>query len=231
MCIVLVNQPTSEGRDVPNLSLPDNQDALVRAVAAANPHTIVVLETGGAVTMPWLNQVSAVLEAWYPGIKGADAIANILFGEVNPSGKLPLTFPKSDDQLPHPTLATQPPAGPDDMKPIFPGATFKVNTRKFEIDYTEGAKVGYKWYESEGKEPLFPFGYGLSYTSYAYSGLKLTPGDSPTVTFTVKNTGARAGAETTQVYTKLPQSAGEPFKRLVAWDKVQLGPVKRRPSR
>ena len=224
VALVFVNQPTSEGRDVPSLSLPDHQDALVSAVAAANPHTIVVLETGGPVTMPWVASVSAVLEAWYPGIKGADAIAGLLFGDVNPSGKLPMTFPRSEADLPHPKLAQQPPAGPNDLKPIFPGAPFKINTRQFEIDYNEGAKVGYKWYDAEGKEPLFPFGFGLSYTSYSYSDLSVTPGQSPEVTFTVKNTGARAGAEIAQVYVELPEAAGEPFKRLAAWDKVDLAP-------
>ena len=224
VAIVFANQPTSEGRDVPSLSLPDNQDSLVSAVAAANPHTIVVLETGGPVIMPWADSVSAVLEAWYPGIQGVDAIARILFGDVNPSGKLPMTFPRSEADLPHPKLAEQPPPGPDDMKPIFPGATFKTNTRQFAIDYSEGLKVGYKWYDAEGKQPLFPFGYGLSYTSYSYSNLNVKPGQSPAVTFTIKNTGARAGAEIAQAYVELPQTAGEPFKRLVAWDKVQLAP-------
>jgi beta-glucosidase len=222
VAIVFVNQPTSEGRDVGSLSLPNNQDALVSAVAAANPHTIVVLETGGPVTMPWIDSASAVLEAWYPGIKGGEAIAGVLFGGVNPTGKLPMTFPRAEADLPHPKLADQPAAGPDDMKPIFPGAPFKINTRQFEIDCTEGLKVGYKWYEAEGKAPLFPFGHGLSYTSYSYSDLGVKQGRSPAVTFTVKNTGARAGAEIAEVYVELPQAAGEPFKRLVAWEKVQL---------
>jgi beta-glucosidase len=224
VAIVFMNQPTSEGQDVPNLSLPDDQDALVSAVAAANPHTIVVLETGGAVTMPWIDKVSAVLEAWYPGIRGGKAIANILFGDVNPSAKLPLTFPESEADLPHPKLAEQPPPGPKDMQPMFPGARFKVNTRQFDLDYDEGAKVGYKWCDAEGKAPLFPFGYGLSYTSYAYSQLKTTQGHQVKVTFDVKNTGTRRGAEVAQVYVRLPEAAGEPFKRLVAWDKVQLAP-------
>jgi hypothetical protein len=140
---------------------------------------------------------------------------------VNPSGKLPLTFPKSEADLPHPKLAQQPPPGPSDMKPAVPEAPWKDNTRHFEVDYDEGPKVGYKWYDAEGKQPLFPFGRGLSYTTYAYSDLKVTPGQ---VTFKVKNTGACAGAETTQVYVTLPQAAGEPFKRLVAWEKVQLAP-------
>jgi beta-glucosidase len=224
IAIVFASQPTSEGGDAPNLSLPDNQDQLVSAVTAANRHTIVVLETGGPVTMPWIDSVSAVLEAWYPGIKGADAIANILFGDVNPSGKLPLTFPKSEADLPHPMLTKQPPSGPDDMRPFYAGAPSKENLRRFDIDYDEGLKVGYKWYEAEGKEPQFAFGYGLSYTTYAYSALKVTQGQAPTVTFTVKNTGARAGAEVAQVYVVLPQAAGEPFKRLVAWEKVHLAP-------
>jgi beta-glucosidase len=224
IAIVFASQPTSEGRDAPNLSLPDNQDQLVSAVSAANPHTIVVLETGGPVTMPWIDSVSAVLEAWYPGIKGADAIANILFGDVNPSGKLPLTFPKSEADLPHPMLTKQPPPGPDDMRPFYAGAPSKENLRRLDIDYDEGLKVGYKWYDAEGKEPQFAFGYGLSYTTYAYSALKVTQGQAPTVTFTVKNTGARAGAEVAQVYVVLPQAAGEPFKRLVAWEKVHLAP-------
>jgi beta-glucosidase len=230
VAIVFVNQPTSEGRDVPSLSLPDNQDQLVNAVAAANAHTIVVLETGDPVTMPWVDQASAVLEAWYPGIRGAEAIANILFGEVNPSAKLPVTFPKAEADLPHPKLTQQPPPASDaDMTSPFPGSRFRMNTRKFEVDYNEGLKVGYKWYDAEGKQPLFAFGYGLSYTSYAYSDLKVEAGQAPTVTFKVKNRGARAGMETAQVYVSLPASAGEPPKRLVAWEKVQLAPGEVKP--
>jgi beta-glucosidase len=193
IAIVFVNQPASEGRDAPSLSLPDKQDQLVSAVAAANPHTIVVLETGGPVTMPWIDNVSAVLEAWYPGIRGADAIANILFGDVNPSAKLPLTFARAEADLPHPRLTEQPPpAGEADMETPIPGVPFRLNTRRFEVDYNEGLKVGYKWYDAESKQPLFPFGYGLSYTSYAYSDLKVRQGQAVTVTFKVKNTGARS---------------------------------------
>ena len=224
VAIVFANQPTSEGEDVDTLSLPDNQDAVISAVAAANPHTVVVLETGGAVTMPWLDRVNAVLEAWYPGIRGGEAIANLLFGNVNPSAKLPLTFPASEADLPRPKLAQQPTAGPADMKPMFPGAQFKVNTRPFELAYDEGLKVGYKWYEAEDKQPLFAFGHGLSYTTFSYSDLKLTPGSTPSLSFTVRNTGSRAGAEVAQVYSRLPEAAGEPFNRLVAWDKINLAP-------
>jgi beta-glucosidase len=166
-----------------------------------------------------------VLEAWYPGIRGAEAIANILFGDVNPSAKLPVTFPKAETDLPHPKLTQQPPAASDaDLVSPFPGARFRMNTRRFEVDYNEGLKVGYKWYDAEGKQPLFEFGYGLSYTSYAYSDLKVVRGQAVTVTFNVKNTGARPGAEIAQVYVSLPASAGEPPKRLVAWDKVELAP-------
>jgi beta-glucosidase len=205
VAIVFVHQHTTEGHDVPNLSLPDNQDQLVSQVAAANPRTIVVLETGGPVLMPWLDNVSAALEAWYPGIRGGEAIANILFGEVNPSAKLPVTFPKSEADLPHHAIPETSPSAA-------------------EINYTEGLKVGYKWFDAEGKEPLFPFGFGLSYTTYAYSGLKITPGKEVRVSCKVTNTGERAGAEIAQVYVALPPSAGEPPKRLVAWDKIQLAP-------
>ena len=225
IAIVFVNQPMSEGRDALSLSLPDDQDQLVNAVAAANPHTIVVLETGGPVTMPWIDNVSAVLEAWYPGIRGAEAIANILFGDVNPSAKLPLTFARAEADLPHPMLTKQPPPpGESGMQTPLPGAPLRVNTTQFEVDYNEGLKVGYKWYDAENKQPLFAFGYGLSYTSYAYSDLKVRQGQAVTVTFNVKNTGARPGAEIAQVYVSMPASAGEPPKRLVGWDKVYLAP-------
>jgi beta-glucosidase len=212
VAIVFVHQHAHENVDQPDLSLPEKQDELVAAVAAANPHTIVVLETGGAVTMPWLGKVSAVLAAWYPGIRGGEAIANILFGDVNPSGKLTVTFPKSEADLP---------------QPILPGSTNtfpKSNTEPFEITYHEGLKVGYKWYDAEKKEPLFPFGFGLAYTRYEYTGLKVTADQSPQVSFEVANKGARAGAEIVQVYAALPSAAGEPPKRLVAWEKVRLAP-------
>jgi beta-glucosidase len=182
VAIVFVNQPTSEWQDVPSLSLPDNQDQLVSAVAAVNPHTIVVLETGDPVVMPRVDKVSAVLEAWYPGIRGAEAIANILFGDVDPSGKRPVTFPGAEADLPHAKLTQQPPpAGDADMVSSFPGGLFRMNTRRFEVDYNKGLKVGYKWYDAEGKQPLFPFGYGLSYTTYSYSDLRVTQGQGQAV--------------------------------------------------
>ena len=221
VAIVFVNQPAGEGSDVPSLSLPDRQDALVGAVAAANPHTIVVIESGGAVTMPWIDKVSAVLEAWYPGTRGAEAISIILFGDVNPSAKLPVTFAKSEADLPHPVEMLQPPPRQGEEIPMFPGAPWKVNTRRFDIEYDEGLLVGYKWYDAKNKQPLFPFGFGLSYTTYSYSGLKVSQAG---ISFDVKNTGKRAGAEIAEVYASLPQAAGEPFQRLVAFKKIALDP-------
>jgi len=225
VAIVFVNQPMSEGRDAATLALPDKQDDLVAAVAAANPHTIVVLETGGPVTMPWINNVSGVLEAFFPGTRGAEAIANILFGEVNPSAKLPVTFARSDADLPHPQIAGMtPPAAPAAPSTPAPGAGRGGRGAPFDIPYTEGLKVGYKWFDAENKDPLFPFGFGLSYTTYAYSGLKVTPSASGlTVTFAVKNTGRRGGQEIAEVYASLP-AAGEPPKRLIGWDRVELAP-------
>jgi len=216
VAIVFVNQPTSEGRDVPTLTLPDNQDKLVSAVAAANPHTIVVLETGGPAAMPWIGQASAAIEIWYPGIRGGEALANILFGDVNPSGKLPVSIAGSDADLPHPAIP-----GLNLIPPRGAQGGERRRMPDFDIDYTEGLKVGYKWFDAEGKEPLFAFGHGLSYTTFAYSDLKAAMGS---VSFTVRNTGKREGAEIVQVYAGLPAAAKEPPKRLVAWDKIRLAP-------
>jgi beta-glucosidase len=224
LAIVFVNQPTSEGRDLPTLTLPNDQDKLVSAVAAANPHTLVVLETGGPASMPWIGNVSAALEVWYPGIRGAEALANILFGDVNPSAKLPVSFAKVDADLPHPQIAgmaPQPAPAPGAVVAGRGGRGGRGGPVAFDIDYTEGLKVGYKWYDAEKKEPLFAFGYGLSYITYTYSSLKA---GIDSVTFTVHNTGKRAGAEVVQVYAGLPAAAQEPPKRLVAWDKIPLAP-------
>jgi beta-glucosidase len=218
VAIVFVHQWSSEDFDLPNLSLPDNQDAMIDQVASANPRTIVVIESGSVVTMPWIDKVSGVLEAWYAGSKGADAVANILFGDVNPSAKLPMTFPRSEADLPHPREVIPSPSM------LGKAAVMATGEAKptFEVHYDEGLKVGYKWYDAERKAVLFPFGFGLSYTSYAYSELKVRAGKQPTVTFTVKNAGSRAGAEVAQVYAALPADAGEPPKRLVGWSKVKL---------
>jgi len=217
IAIVFVNQYMSEGRDNETLTLPDNQDALVRAVAAANPHTVVVLETGSTISMPWLADVKAILAAWYPGIGGAQAISNILFGDVNPSAKLPVSFAKAEADLPHPRIPGMDlilKANSEHRPPWVPLPPLDVN-------YIEGAKVGYKWFEAENKQPLFPFGFGLSYTTYGYSGLKVDD-QQRQVTFSVKNTGSRSGAEIAQVYVQLPTAAGESYKRLVAWERIPL---------
>lgn len=216
VAIVFVSQWESEGMDIPTLNFTDvinnppiDQDALITAVAAANPNTIVVMENNTAKVMPWLANVKAVLEAWYPGQKGGEAIANILFGVVNPSGKLPLTFPATVNDLPRPTIAQPPDA-----------------TTPFNVDYTiDGYNVGYKWYDTQGKVPLFPFGFGLSYTTFSISNPQLTATTSGSVgfqvTFDIQNTGARDGAEVAQVYLQLPASTNE-AKRLVGWSKVSV---------
>jgi len=219
VAIVFVSQWASEGMDETSLSLTDltsatpvDQNALVEAVAAANPNTIVVVESGGPILMPWLSQVSAVLEAWYPGQSGGPAIADLLFGVANPSGKLPVTFPASEAQLPRPVI----PQPPDDVTP-------------FNVDYTiEGYNVGYKWYDVNGLTPLFPFGYGLSYTTFSITNAAIVNNLSSTtnpnfqVTFNLANTGAVDGAEVAQVYLGLPASTSEPPKRLVGWQKALL---------
>ncbi|HEY1210314.1 MAG TPA: glycoside hydrolase family 3 C-terminal domain-containing protein [Terracidiphilus sp.] len=212
VAIVFESDWESEGMDRVDLSFPSAQDALVAAVAAANPHTVVVLENGGAHVMPWLANVSAVLEAWYPGQKGGTAIANLLFGAVNPSGKLPITFPASVSQLPRPVI------------PVPTSAT-----SAFDVDYTiEGFDVGYKWYQAKNLQPLFAFGFGLSYTTFSITNPQLTPDSTPSngfqVSFNVKNTGTLAGAEVAQVYLGFPSGIGEPPLRLVGWSKLSLQP-------
>ncbi len=212
IAVVFVQQWQREGIDSPDISLPGNQDALVEAVAAANPHTIVVLETGNPVAMPWLDKAGAVLEAWYPGQRGAHAIARILFGKVNPSGRLPITFPQSESQLPRPVIP-----GKDLIQPsnrLTPTETL------FDVDYNiEGADVGYKWFAAKNLKPLFPFGYGLSYTTFGYSGLAAAA--TPlSVSFDVTNTGKRKGKATAQVYATPPGAS----VRLVAFQKVELKP-------
>ena len=208
LAIVFAYQWECEDMDLPSLSLPDNQDALIEQVAAANPRTIVVLESGTAVTMPWLDKVAGVVETWYAGSAGHKALANVLVGDVNPSGKLAITFPKSEQDLP---------------RPVIPAAPPQDQASNYAVRYDEGAQVGYKWYEAQRKQPLFAFGFGLSYTSYAYSGLSVDS-NAKTVRFTVKNTGTKAGAEIAQVYARLPKGADETFKRLVGWKRVTLAP-------
>ncbi len=192
--IVFATQWMAEGADVPDLSLPGGQDALIAAVTTANPKTIVVLETGGPVLMPWLNRTGAVMEAWYGGVRGGDAIAATLFGDSNPSGRLPVTFPASLDQLPRPAL---PYAGMIDRD--FAAGT-AAGTR-YPIDYDiEGADVGYRWFARKNATPLFPFGFGLSYTQFQSGPMKVTGGAQPKATVTIRNTGTRAGSDVAQLY-------------------------------
>ncbi|MES2067511.1 MAG: glycoside hydrolase family 3 C-terminal domain-containing protein [Pseudomonadota bacterium] len=203
--IVFATQWAGESFDVA-MALDGNQDALIGAVGAANPNTVVVLETGGPVAMPWIDQVGAVLEAWYPGTAGGKAIANLLFGKANPSGRLPVTFARSVDQLPDPA---KPHSG--------------------DVVYKEGATVGYKWFDAKGIAPLFPFGHGLSYTRFVSEGLHAaTPGGVLTATFTVRNTGARAGASVPQLYVAPVAGGWEAPKRLAAFTKVALAPGTRK---
>jgi beta-glucosidase len=220
--IVFAQQWQMEGMDLPSLALPDNQDALVEAVAAANPRTIVVLETGTAALMPWAGKVQGIVEAWYSGARGATALARVLTGAVNPSGKLAATFPLRDADLPHPVIAPLP-AEESGAGSAAVSAGGNAHS-SYSVNYDEGLKVGYKWYDAEEKPVLFPFGFGLSYTTFAYSGLHVTGGAKPQVRFTVKNTGSRSGSEVAELYAMLPATTKEPPKRLVGYEKLLLAP-------
>ena len=213
VAMVFATQWSTEAMDI-RMKLDDEQDALIQAVAAANPHTIVVLETGGPVTMPWLDKVSGVLEAWYPGAQGGEAIARVLFGEAGASGRLPLTFPTGEDQLPRPELPGYKEAAPEG--PTMTQGAF------LQVHYDEGSDVGYRWFAAKGLKPLYPFGYGLSYTSFRYGGLKTTGGQGLSVSFTVTNTGPRAGIETPQLY--LSRGPHRTQQRLLAFSRVALKP-------
>lgn len=216
--VVFVSTVEGEGHDRANLVLPGNQDNLVSTVAAANPMTIVVLNTGGPVLMPWVEGVRGIIEAWYPGQEDGNAIAAILFGDVNPAGKLPLTFPRAADKIP--TSSPQ----------QWPG----VNGKSV---YSEKLNVGYRWYDANGAEPLFPFGFGLSYTTFRLSRLevaaaRLSKGEGTVnATVDVTNTGHRAGAEVVEAYISQPPGNGEPPRQLCAFDKVFLRPGETRQVR
>jgi beta-glucosidase len=208
VAVVFASYNESEGSDIGGIGLSGDSDQLISAVAAANPRTIVVLNTGSAVTMPWLGSVAGVLESWYPGQEDGNAIAALLFGDVNPSGKLPVTFPKSLADVPASTTAE------------WPGTNGSVQ-------YAEGVDVGYRWYQAKGVTPLFPFGFGLSYTSFGFSNLQVTPLDAhghATVTATVTNTGTRAGSDVAQLYVGDPASTGEPPEQLKGFNRVTLQP-------
>jgi beta-glucosidase len=210
VALVFANDFESEGHDRTNLDLPGNQNALINAVARANPNTVVVLNTGSAVVMPWLSQVKAVVEAWYPGQEDGDALAAVLFGDVNPSGKLPITFPESASQT------------PAHLRSEWPGI-HGVAT------YREGIDVGYRWYQAEHLRPLFPFGYGLSYTTFAVRQPTVVHAadDAITISANITNTGSRPGAEVIQLYAGLPASTGEPPRQLKRFEKVFLQPGQR----
>ncbi len=213
VAIVFAIRLEGEGFDNADLSLPWGQDAVIETVAAANAHTIVVLETGNPVAMPWLDSVSAVVEAWYPGQAGGQAIAEILTGRVNPAGRLPITFPTDLAQTPRPEL---------------PGLSLPWGT-PMSIRYDEGAEVGYRWFARTGAKPLFAFGHGLSYANFVYSDLDVSGGETVRATFTVTNTGQREGADVPQLY--LTEAAGDKRQRLLGFERVQLGPVNRARSR
>jgi beta-glucosidase len=207
--VVFAFDNNTEGADRASLSLPGNQDALISAIASVNPNTVVVLNTASSVTMPWLDDVAAVLDMWYPGQEGAEATSRLLFGDANPSGKLSQTFPSAELQTP---------VGGDPRR--YPGVDG-------EEEYSEGIYVGYRWYQKRRVEPLFPFGHGLSYTSFDYAGLTTTSnGQELTATFTVSNTGSRVGEEVAQLYLgpSPDVTAPQAVASLAGYEKLRLSP-------
>ena len=206
MAVVFAGDFNSEAFDRPSLSLPGDADALISAVAAANPRTVVVLNTGGPVSMPWLGQVRSVIEAWYPGEEDGDAIAALLYGEVDPAGRLPVTFPANAAGSAIDTAAQ------------WPGVDLTAT-------YSEGLEVGYRYDHATGIQPLFPFGYGLSYTRFSLSGLSLARSRNGfALSVRVTNTGPRLGTEVPQAYLTFPAAAGEPPGQLEAFAPVTLRP-------
>ena len=211
VAVVVVSDDTeSEATDRPSLNLPSAQDELISAVAAANPHTVVVINAGAPVAMPWLSQVAGVVDAWYPGQTSGTSLASVLFGQTDPGGHLPVTFPASLSQVPASTTAQ------------FPG-------NGSEVLYSEGIDIGYRWYNSQNIMPMFPFGFGLSYTKFAYSGLSLSRTvvngtQDVRVSATVTNVGKVAGSDVAQVYLGDPAATGEPPRELEGYQRVTLNP-------
>jgi len=207
VAVVFVADVTSEGMDRSTLALPADQDELIAEVARANPNTVVVLNTSGAVLMPWLDDVDGVIANWYAGQEQGAVIAALLFGDVEPGGRLTETFPADDRQGPARTTDEYPGNGTD-------------------VYYDEGLAIGYRWYQKSGQQPLFPFGYGLSYTSFELEGLRVQPGEDggAQARVTLRNTGRRSGSEVVQLYLAYPDAAGEPSPILKAFAKVSLEP-------
>ena len=225
VAVVFINDVETEGADRPDLVAHSgtcslvggctydhvDQNALVSAVAAANKHTVVVVQSGGPIVMPWLGKVAGVLENWYPGQVDGSAVAPLLFGGVNPSGKLPVTFPKKLSD------------GPLRTKAQYPGVNNKNGVP--QVHYSEGLLVGYRWYQARHIAPLFPFGYGLSYTTFRFGGLHLhRSGGQVIVTARLTNTGHRAGAQVAQLYVHQPARTGEPPHQLQGFARVYLQP-------
>ncbi len=213
VAIVFAVRPEEEGLDAENLLFPHGQDDLIARVAAANPRTVAVLESGNPTAMPWLSGAAAVLQAWYPGQKGGEAIARLLTGDVAPSGRLPMTFPASVEQLPRPEIpgfdpAMRPPMGLG--KPAEP----------FAFEMKEGSDVGYRWFERTNAKPMFAFGHGLTYTTFGYAQARFRGGDGLTAEVTLTNTGSRPGVEVAQLYAAPPGRT----HRLVGWARVELQP-------
>jgi beta-glucosidase len=209
--VVVVSDDTeSEEADRPSLNLASAQNELISAVAAANPHTVVVIDAGAPVAMPWRGQVAGIVDSWYPGQTGGTALAHVLFGTTDPGGHLPVTFPAGLSQVPAATRAE------------FPGTGSRVR-------YREGIDVGYRWYDANGITPLFPFGFGLSYTSFAFSNLQVSPSTTDgvrnvRVSATITNVGKRAGSDVAQLYLGDPAAAGEPPRQLAGFQRVTLAP-------
>jgi beta-glucosidase len=230
VAIVYIGDAEAEGSDRPSLNATlgtcvftgtctyssEDQNALVSAVAAANSNTVVVINAGGPVAMPWIDQVKGVVDNWFPGQEDGNIIAPILFGAVDPSGHLPQTFPVSLSDSPIQSTSQ------------YPGVTEPGDSVGPHSSYSEGLLVGYRWYDAKNITPLFPFGYGLSYTSYHYSDLRLTPtgADKAAAKFTVTNTGTVAGTDIAQAYVGMPAAAGEPPRQLKGFRRVSLAPGK-----
>lgn len=222
VAIIFATQWQTEAVDALTLALPDQQDALIDAVAQANLKTVVVLETGGPVLMPWLERVSAILETWYPGQRGGEAIARLLVGDVNPSGRLPITFPAANDHAPRPL-----PVGLAELRErdlALAAGEKSARIAPFAVEYVEGANVGYRWYEQTGRTPMFPFGFGLSYTRFEHANLEIEDCGRPQVFVDVTNVGGRRGVDVPQIYVRAADRNGIETWRLAGFARVELAP-------